>query len=358
AGKALDKGKTSVAVYIVEGYNDSIAYKFSESAKNMSFYMCDDLANPKYEFEAYKASTEVDIPVGTKVQVIGNIYHYYKAATEDRQEVEIIEIGGGKAILVNSEAIGGTCGDNLTWNLTNDTLTISGTGSMIDYSYGTAPWYSYQNSILSVVIESGVTSIGDFAFHECSALTSVTILSSVSIIGRWAFPGCTSLVAITNYATVPQEISSDVFYGVDKSVCTLYVPVESVNLYKAADVWKEFINIVGVEVPEEEPELETIEGTYMIYYVDKDGQNLTDEVLTLHVPVAPIISGFTFIGWQASGMLEEGITLQAIYSADEPSTVPAVYTNPANPAQKLIKNGNVYILTDDKTYTVTGQEVR
>ncbi|MBR1877991.1 MAG: hypothetical protein IJ814_03175, partial [Paludibacteraceae bacterium] len=112
AGKALDKGKTSVAVYIVEGYNDSIAYKFSESAKNMSFYMCDDLANPKYEFEAYKASTEVDIPVGTKVYVVGNLYHYYKAEVVDAEhpennkpEVDLIEISGGKAYLADPQGV-------------------------------------------------------------------------------------------------------------------------------------------------------------------------------------------------------------------------------------------------------------
>ena len=57
-------------------------------------------------------------------------------------------------------------------------------------------------------------------------------------------------------------------------------------------------------------------------------------------------------------MLTDGITLQAVYQADAPTSAPAVYTNPANPAQKLIKNGNVYILTDDKTYTITGQQVK
>ena len=105
AGKALENGKTSVEVYIVEGYCDSIAYNFSESAKNMSFYMCDDLANPSYEFEAYKASTEVDIPVGTKVQIVGNLYHYYKAATEDKPEIDLVEISNGKAIIVAEQGI-------------------------------------------------------------------------------------------------------------------------------------------------------------------------------------------------------------------------------------------------------------
>ena len=105
AGKALERGKTSVNVYIVEGYNDSIAYTFSESSKNMSFYMCDDLANPSYEFEAYKAKTEVDIPVGTKVQIIGNLYHYYKAAVDEKPEIDIVEISEGQAIIVPQEGI-------------------------------------------------------------------------------------------------------------------------------------------------------------------------------------------------------------------------------------------------------------
>lgn len=49
------------------------------------------------------------------------------------------------------------------------------------------------------------------------------------------------------------------------------------------------------------------------------------------------------------------------YCADEasnPTEAPAVYTNPANPAQKLIRNGNVYVLYGEKIYTMTGLEVR
>jgi hypothetical protein len=58
------------------------------------------------------------------------------------------------------------------------------------------------------------------------------------------------------------------------------------------------------------------------------------------------------------GDLAEGIVLQAVYESSTPTQAPEVYVNPANKAQKLIKNGNVYILSGDKTYTVTGQEVK
>ena len=60
----------------------------------------------------------------------------------------------------------------ITWTLSDDgTLTISGT-DMPDYN----PWYSQRGKIKKVVIEDGVTSIGDHAFFNCSSLTSVTII--------------------------------------------------------------------------------------------------------------------------------------------------------------------------------------
>ena len=119
-------------------------------------------------------------------------------------------------------AASGSCGDKLTWSLSDDgTLTISGKGAMDNYkfdgynyltnSYHTdAPWDAYryyQDSrsyyIRSVVIENGVTSIGDRAFYGCVNLSSVTISSSVTSIGDCAFEHCDALtsVAIPNSVT-------------------------------------------------------------------------------------------------------------------------------------------------------------
>lgn len=103
----------------------------------------------------------------------------------------------------------GTCGDNLTWDLTNDSvLTISGTGPMTDYSYYT-PWEAY--NFTRIVINQGVTSIGDHAFHGCIYLTSIEIPNSVTSIGIQAFMGCRELVSIE----LPNSITSigkDAFY--------------------------------------------------------------------------------------------------------------------------------------------------
>jgi hypothetical protein len=71
----------------------------------------------------------------------------------------------------------GTTG-SLNWALADGTLTISGTGAMPDYSYDdTRPWGSSSENITAVIIESGVTYIGDFAFTGCTGLTSVNGLN-------------------------------------------------------------------------------------------------------------------------------------------------------------------------------------
>ena len=108
----------------------------------------------------------------------------------------------------------GTCGDNLTWELTADSvLTISGTGTMNNSSSSSrAQWYDYRSSIKSVVIEEGITSIGNYAFNACSGLASVTIPNSVTSIGNYAFNDCSGLTSVTIPNTVT-SIGRSAFYG-------------------------------------------------------------------------------------------------------------------------------------------------
>ena len=114
------------------------------------------------------------------------------------------------------------CGDNLTWNYEAGELTISGTGDMYDFRYegdndtgeGTvqdAPWAQYKANIEKVIINNGVTSIGNAAFWQCSALTSVAIPNTVTRIGRCAFAECSSLASI-NLPNNIRKIEYRTFY--------------------------------------------------------------------------------------------------------------------------------------------------
>ncbi len=91
----------------------------------------------------------------------------------------------------------GKCGENLTWTLDDaGTLTISGTGEMYGYMSDSYPWYEHREKIKTIVIESGVTSIGNHAFFYCTALTTVTIPASITGIDGSSFGYCTSLTSI------------------------------------------------------------------------------------------------------------------------------------------------------------------
>lgn len=89
----------------------------------------------------------------------------------------------------------GSCGSGVNWSYENGTLTISGSGPMDDFS-GDAPWQDYNEVIERVVIGSGVTSIGNYAFFEYSSLQSVEIPDSIVLIGNYAFFKCSSLQSV------------------------------------------------------------------------------------------------------------------------------------------------------------------
>ena len=99
----------------------------------------------------------------------------------------------------------GSCGPSLTWTLDDQyVLTISGSGTMDYYDYYGTPWASYKNSIRSIIIESGATSIGGYAFYNCDSLISIVIPDSVDIIGGYAFSNCRSLKSVT----IPNGVKS------------------------------------------------------------------------------------------------------------------------------------------------------
>ena len=87
-----------------------------------------------------------------------------------------------------------------------------------------------------------MTSIGTYAFYNCTGLTSVVIPDSVTSIGVYAFYGCRNLTNICTWVAEPISISSNTF---SNYTATLYVPEASVQKYKNAENWKKFNILVA-----------------------------------------------------------------------------------------------------------------
>ena len=104
------------------------------------------------------------------------------------------------------------------------------------------------SKLTSITIPNSVTSIENSSFWGCSGLTSVSIGNSVTSIGYNAFYGCYGLNLIRCDAVTPPSLGSDVFYKVDKSICKLVVPDQSISLYKSAKQWRDFLDISDVEM--------------------------------------------------------------------------------------------------------------
>lgn len=129
--------------------------------------------------------------------------------TDEAEEIELFA--------ANSNS----CGEGLTWKLSNGTLTISGTGWMEDFS-GFAPWYSQCAQIKKITISEGVTSISQHAFEDCINVTGISIPDSMRELNAYCFLACKSMKSIT----IPQSVTrigngvfdaceklTDIYYG-------------------------------------------------------------------------------------------------------------------------------------------------
>ena len=168
----------------------------------------------------YDCSSLTSVTIPVSVVSIGNdafsgtgLTEVFYGGTEEQKE-EITFSGTGHTEIRNatwhyeqgaSIVAEGECGENLHWTLDADgVLTISGTGEMYNYNGDDNPWNEYTTSIKSIVVNEGVTSIGDYAFYECHLLASITIANSVFSIGKYAFASCSSLTSVS----IPYGVTS------------------------------------------------------------------------------------------------------------------------------------------------------
>ena len=162
-----------------------------------------------------------------------------------------------------AQIISGQCGDNLYWSYdkSNQSISITGSGDMYKYTSERQPcWVHFKEEIKMVTTSNSVTSIGSYAFSDCSALTSITIPNSVTTIGQYAFANCeklgtlvlgdkikeigdyafkecNKLYHIYCYAPEPPVIEENVFTNYNVN---LYVPCNYLDSYKYDRVFGSF----------------------------------------------------------------------------------------------------------------------
>lgn len=193
-----------VSVNISDGL-ETIGTRMFEGCQSLSSFTCYAKTPPVVEYNAFKGISSTAILYVPK----SSLYTY---ETEGWSEY-FSRIESLPPVVV----VSGTCGDNLTWKLTEEgELIIEGTGAMFDYpSLQNVPWYDYVESIQSVVVKEGVNSIGSRAFACCENLASVSIPEGVVSIGGRAYMDCSGLTSV-RIPTSVTKIGMYAFSGCDK----------------------------------------------------------------------------------------------------------------------------------------------
>ncbi len=105
--------------------------------------------------------------------------------------------------------------------------------------------FTFCRKLESLVFPPHITEITMGFFIGCTALRSVTIPAELTTIGKTVFTACPSLTEITCLCTTPPAVDLTTFLSVKTNTISLYVPDESVDLYKATPIWKGF-NVKGI----------------------------------------------------------------------------------------------------------------
>jgi hypothetical protein len=154
------------------------------------------------------------------------------------------------------------------------------------------------SGLTSVTIPNSVTSIGDYAFRDCSGLTSVTIPNSVTSIGNWAFFGCSGLTSVT----IPNSVTSigdRAFFGCS-GLTSVTIPNSVTSIGGSA--------FDGVDIP---TVISLIENPFSVFGKSSNTRTFTHNTFnnaTLYVPKGTIDKYKATDGWKDFVFIEEGIS--------------------------------------------------
>lgn len=167
------------------------------------------------------------------------------------------------------QSVSGRCGNDLYWQYAGHTLTISGTGAMYDYNGSNMPWLLFRDTTDAVVLESGITHIGNNAFNGFVKLGKIELPSTLTSIGANAFAGCRKLYDIYAYPIEPPVADNSSFANYNVN---LYVPCDNLRDYQMDAVFGSFKYIQCMSTTGTEEVQTDITTDHAAQKVFRDGQ--------------------------------------------------------------------------------------
>lgn len=305
----------------------------------------------------------------------------------------------------------GAASEGLSWkyNGASDTLTISGNGELTAFEEDNLPWTVVQNTVENLVLEDGVTAIGQEVFANHSKLIRATIPASVGAIGENAFSGCDSDLKIYGYAdSSAQQYAADngiPFVDIEKPYKVVVYNTQGGTITSNRDGAKEDDSIILSVVPTDGYELKNLtytpeggEAQSIIadennnYSFKMPGANVRIDVMwqlrptfaayttdgtasvgDISAPIgpfytgasitvtAPAVNGYSFLGWYEVTGTENGLvtaygddclctTLHYTFALTGDTSIAAVYKARGNATVTFdTGNGAKYLVGTDPT---------
>ena len=95
------------------------------------------------------------------------------------------------------KAYSGTCGEELSWVLEDNTLVITGSGKMDNFRKGTAPWFGVREEIKRIWLPEEITGLGEYAFYGLPNIKTLVLPDSIHTVPEGAMESCKNLAAIS-----------------------------------------------------------------------------------------------------------------------------------------------------------------
>ena len=251
----------------------------------------------------------------------------------------------------------GRCGDKLVWKYEDSQLNIFGEGDMYDYDVDVQPWQQYRNKVTSISLPEGMTSVGNAGFKDCMFVNHVSLPASVETIGFSAFENCRMLSNLTFAANGALTIIDNWAFYNNHELKNVVIPEGVTSIGYAAFYGCTYLSELTLPAS--------------MQAIEDNGFALCAKLRRMNVDalVPPTVAARTFddvdrtipvvvpdesVSVYKSAPVWQEFNIQG--KSEVPTALDNIHTENSD-TRKLLRDGQLLILRDGKTYTIMGAEI-